>query len=271
MKTGTMNGPRRLGALTVVLGLLCAQAVQAAPYVILRNGKRVVGTRIRVRSNGNVVLTTGAGSRTFTAAQVRQAVSDPPSGFDVLRRQVEKGDFDAAIPKLVTIAKDYRMLEWDNQARRLLVIAYMGKKQYRKAAETCEALIKSVPGDWKPLPEIKASYREALLHSKQYSKLTPMLDETIAKGDRTEAAFAQIMRGDIYVGMKDLDHAVLDYLRTVLLFEQVAEAQPEALFKAAECLEKMRDNRAKDLYKRIVSDYSESEYGAKAKAKLSQF
>jgi hypothetical protein len=48
----------------------------------------------------------------------------------------------------------------------------------------------------------------------------------------------------------------------------VKAAQPEALFKAAEVLDELRDPRADQLRKQLVGEYPTSEFAAKAKAKL---
>jgi TolA-binding protein len=70
------------------------------------------------------------------------------------------------------------------------------------------------------------------------------------------------------VAQNRLEDAVLDYLRTAILFKAQEDVQPEAVFKAAQTLEKLRDQRAKDFYKRVVQDYPGSAYAAQARAKL---
>jgi hypothetical protein len=44
--------------------------------------------------------------------------------------------------------------------------------------------------------------------------------------------------------------------------------QPEALFKAAEILEEMRDPRADEMKKKLVQEYKDSEYAAKLSGKI---
>ena len=42
----------------------------------------------------------------------------------------------------------------------------------------------------------------------------------------------------------------------------------EATFKAAAALEQLRDPRAKDMYKKVVTDYGSSPYAAQARGKI---
>jgi TolA-binding protein len=107
-----------------------------------------------------------------------------------------------------------------------------------------------------------------LLDAKQFEKLEKSLAETIAAGSRADAARAQIMRGDIRAAQNQLELALQDYLRTVVLFKNERASQPEALLKAAQTLEKLRDNRAADMYRKIVEEYSSSPQAATARAKL---
>ena len=69
---------------------------------------------------------------------------------------------------------------------------------------------------------------------------------------------------------ENVELAALDYLRTAILFADVKDAAilGEATYKAAAALEQLRDPRAKDLYKKVVSDYGASPYAAQARGKI---
>ncbi len=98
--------------------------------------------------------------------------------------------------------------------------------------------------------------------------MAPLLETLISDGSREEAAVANILRGDLKASQKKLNEAVLDYLRTALLFEAQADANAEALFKAAETLTTLKDRRAKDLYKKLVDKHPDSGYAQKAQGKF---
>ena len=93
----------------------------------------------------------------------------------------------------------------------------------------------------------------------------PAFDLATGKGRVDDPA--QIMRGDIRQAQGQIEGAVMDYLRTVVLYEAERDAQPEALYKAAEGLDKPRDPRARALYKKLTSEYPSSPYAAKASGK----
>lgn len=239
-----------------------------AAYVITPQGARIDGSDIRAKANGEIVLTTPAGTRTFYPGQYTRAVADKPAEFDQAKRLADSGNHDEAIRLLKDIVARFRFLEWDNQARLALPAVYMAKGDFAAAAETYEEVLKGMAKDDAALPEIQWAYREALLKAGQYPALEKQLDETIAGGSRSDAARAQIMRGDLRRAQKQIEAAALDYLRTMVLFESEKAHQPEATFKAAQALEELRDRRAKDLYRTVAEQYPNSPYAAEARGKL---
>jgi TolA-binding protein len=244
--------------------MLCAAD---AAYVVTLQGARVEGSDIRARANGEIILTTPQGTRTFYKGQYMRAVADKPASFDRARQLADQEKYDEAITLLEQIIKEYRYLEWDNQARAALPQVYAGKGDYVAAAKAYEDLFDAVPKS-KESDELMWSYREVLLQAGQYSELEKELEDIIEDGARDAAARAQIMRGDIRKAQGQLEPAVLDYLRTMVLFEKQAEFQPEATFKAAEVLEELRDRRSKDLFRQVVENYPGSPYAAQARSRM---
>jgi outer membrane protein assembly factor BamD (BamD/ComL family) len=175
--------------------------------------------------------------------------------------------FDAAIPVLDDLVTKYKMLMWDNEARKLLAMAYMGKNDAKKAAATLDEYFTMVPKAQVPA-DVQLIYWNALLAADRASTLKKDLDEVIATGPREMAAAAQIMRGNMNRQAGQKEAATLDYLRVVVLYENVKSVQPEALFKAAEMLEELRDARAETLRKKLVQEYKDSEWAAKLSGKI---
>ena len=249
-----------------VLVSVCSQGLVHAAYVVTTQGKKIEGTDIRSKSNGDIILQTDVGSRTFLKGQYVQAVADKPEDFDQARKLIEMGKYDQALPILNNIISKYNNLSWDDKAQSLLPDVYVGKGDYPSAVSAYEELFKNAPkakeGDmvW--------SYREVLIQAKQYGKLSDDLDEVIKTGPRSDAAKAQIMRGDIARAKGQVEPAALDYLRTVVLFKDAKEQQAEANFKAAEMLEQLRDRRAQDLYRVVAQEYPNSPYAKPARAKM---
>jgi tetratricopeptide (TPR) repeat protein len=238
-----------------------------AAYVILANGTRVDGTSIRARSDGTVVLETAMGSQTFARNQYSKAVADKPPEIDEASRLVGAQQFDQAIKLLEEVAAKFRFLDWDVHALKLLPQIYERKGDSAGAIQAYENLFRLQPRIGEE-SEVLFGYFGAMLKAQQYEKLDGRLDDVIAKGSRKDAARAQLLRGDLKAAQNQLEAAVLDYLRTAILFKAEAEVQPAALFKAAETLEKLRDNRAKEFYQRVVSEHPASPEAARARTKL---
>ncbi|MFH0909097.1 MAG: tetratricopeptide repeat protein [bacterium] len=251
------------GAVSAVLWM--AAAADAA-YVLLLNNTRIEGTDIRAKSDGEVILTTPQGQRSFPKGQYLRAVADKPADFEKAKQLIAAKSYDEAIRILNDIAVKYRYLEWDNTARGLLAQANMAKGDAAAAAAEYEQILRNSP-EAKSDTILQWSYRESLLVAKQFDKLQPILTDLIEKGERADAARAQIMRGDIRQAQGQIEGAVMDYLRTVVLYEGERDAQPEALFKAAEGLDKLRDPRSRELYEKLASEYPSSPYAAKAAGK----
>jgi TolA-binding protein len=242
---------------------IVAGAAEAA-YVITVQNQRVDGTDIRAKSDGEIILTTAQGTRSFFPGQYLKAVADKPPEIDKANQLVESKQYDEAVRLLEDVIVRFRFLDWDNQARAMLPKVYAKKGDAAGAIAAYEKLFVSSPKS-KEDPELQWAYRQALLDAKLYSKLETTLDTVVAGGSRTDAARAQIMRGDAKASQGQLEAAVLDYLRTVIFFESEKDAQPEALFKTAETLKALRDPRAQEFYKKLIEQYPASTYAEKAK------
>lgn len=237
----------------------------AAPYVILQGNQRVDGVQIRVKSDGSIVLTDAAGQqRTIPRAQVVRAVADKPAGFDLAVQQVQAGKYDEAIPVLEKIVSDMRFLSWDQQAIVPLVQALMAKNP-DKAVTVFESALKDNP----QLEQGPArwTYYASLVAAKRATDLEPKLDALIRTGSSADAARALLVRGDLRVKQDQLENAVLDYLRVVKFYETETALLPEALYKVASTLEKRRDARSADWYKRLIEDFPDSPQALEARGK----
>jgi TolA-binding protein len=247
----------------VLLGL--GAGASAAPYVILQGNQRVDGVAIRVKGDGSIVLTDAAGQqRTLSRAQVVRAVADKPAGFDQAVQQVQAGKYDEAIPVLEKIVSDMRFLSWDQQAVIPLTQA-LSVKNPEKAVMVFEGVLKDNP----QLEQGPArwTYYSALAAAKRATDLEPKLDALVRTGSSADAAKALLVRGDLRVQQEQLESAVLDYLRVVHFYETETALLPEALFKAASTLEKRRDARSKDWYKRLIEEFPDSPQALEARGK----
>ena len=252
----------------VAMLLAGACVAQAAPRVVLKGGREVEGVSIRAKADGTIVLTRADGQQfTLTREQYVRAEADKPADFDRAVRLVQGKQYDEAIPLLRKIATELRFLTWDERALYALAKAYEGKGAPADAVKAYEELFQVNPEAEKG-GEAMWGYFEALLATGREDKLAPRLDAIVREGTRPDAARAQIMRGDQKAKKGQFEEAVLDYLRTVMFYQREAAVLPAAYLKVASTLEKMRDNRAREWYKRLVEEFPESPEAASARDKV---
>ena len=245
---------------THIIIALCAVAAltssgAAKGVLTLENGeehKGVIGWSAREKA---YVMKVGKIEQQFKETDVAKIDIEKPAAIDAAVAQVASGQGAAAIPALQKIVSDYAHLQWDKVAGRYLAEAYVAAEKPSDALKVCEDIIKGDPtaayrGDLAP------AYWSALLSLNRRSPLEKNLEKAAKCEDRFARGAALIMRGDI--AMKDGNEsadackkALSDgYLRVVFLYKddpEIAEKlQPEALYKAAHCFEKLSQSGRAD-------------------------
>ena len=250
-------GWRLAGAAAILL----AAAESRADTLYMKNGTTMAAKTIRFKASSQeyIVITPEGTTVPVPAKTVDRAEVPKPPTLDPAIASLQGGKFDAAIASLEGIVNEYAGLDWDNIARDLLGQAYSGKKDFKKAVAIYKELIAGMPAERVTLA-IRRHYWEALKGGEQFVILKKDLDDVIAGGTREAAALAQLLRGDMYLAQGQKNEALLDYLRTVILYESVKEIQPEALYKSAQLLDDLRDPRAATLRKKLATDYPNSPF-----------
>jgi len=195
-----------------------------------------------------------------------------PAGFAGAVEQVQKGQGKAAVPALQKIVKEYQHLQWDKTAGRYLAEAYVSAGQAEEGLKACQAIIAN-DKEAAYKGELAPAYWNALLALGREGQLETALSNAASKGDRYSSGAALIMRGDIILKKGNESAAACKqalsdgYLRVVLLYRDPAVAaslQPEALYKAARCFEKLsQSGRADAMRTQLKSEYASSPWAAK--------
>jgi TolA-binding protein len=188
------------------------------------------------------------------------------------QKMIADGKYEEAIRMLTPIAREYTGLDWDIVAQLQIARALVGKKDFTGAIARYEDLFTKMP-EVKKQSDALWSYHGALQEAKQYDKLKAALKQALAEGSHADVLRAQMMRGDLEAEQGNLENALLDYLRTVTFAKTGKEAPPkevvpQAMLKTAQTLEKMKDGRAKEWYRKVVQDYPQSPEAAVAKKKI---
>lgn len=218
------------------------------------------------------VITNGGVELQVKATDVDEMDINKPAGFDEAVEKVNKGSPASAIPTLQKIVKDYKRLQWDKTAGRYLAQAYLASDEAEEALKTCQEIITmdataAYKGDLAP------AYWSALLALGKSSQLETALDKAFKAGDRFSSGAALLLRGDMIMkdgneGVEAARKALIDgYLRVVLLYKEEAVAsrlQPEALWKAARCFEKLNQSgRADSMRSELKRLYANSPWASK--------
>lgn len=258
-----------IAALTVA-SLVCASSAWAAPYVILKqDNRRIDAQTISGSPTGDVTVIDTAGSKfTFKRDQIANLYVDPPADWNSAKQKAAAGQLDAALADCTKVILGNAGLGYDTMAGDLAIQILLRQKKNDEAAKLAERVIRSNAAALSSSPAFQAAYWRTLLATGKTAQLAEMLDKAIQSGSREDAARAQLVRGDLRLAENKNKEAVLDYLRTAILFEAQKDVQPEALFKAASTFELLRDSaRAKAFYDKVKTEYPDSSYGQQAKSK----
>ncbi|MFA7172062.1 MAG: tetratricopeptide repeat protein [Kiritimatiellia bacterium] len=258
-----------LTALLLVAGAGMA-AVQGT--IVTTDGKKLDGEIVwKIREKAYGISASGAGNIELALERdkVARLVIPKPAELTAVEANLKKGEgAAAAIPVLNKIINDYFMLNWDRPATRLLAEAYVKNNDVANAIKVCERVIATDPtaayqGDMAP------AYWAALLMGDRIAKLDDLITQAVKNADRSASAFALIMRGDMIMKAGDTNEsaskALRDgYLRVVTLYSGIKAAQPEALYKAAKCFEKLgHSSRADQMRTKLKGEYGSSEWALK--------
>lgn len=225
--------------------------------------------RWSTRDKAYAVTTKGGIEIQVKATDVAELAIDKPTALDAAAAQVEKGQGKAAIGALQKIVKEYAHLQWDKVAGGYLARAYIDAGDAQSGLKACEAIIDADPSA-AFRGELAPAYWDALLKLDRKAKLEAALEKAAKSGDRFSSGAALVKRGDVILAAKgdgaDATRQALSdgYLRVVLLYRDVPQIQPEALYKASKCFERLgQSGRAESMRAQLKKDFASSPWAAK--------
>ncbi len=270
----TLNGCGMPGARTLALAacLLVAGAArgQVPGTIVKKDGQQLAGRVQWLPAAKAYGVTDARGTFQIGLDQVARVDAPKPAPLDTSIAQVRSGaaGAGAAIPMLLKIVDAYTMIGgWDVLAARWLAEAYLKTGVGADAVKMCERVLAQNPEAIQN-PEFAYLYWDALLAVNQTAKLERAMEEMIKKGTRPLAAMAQIKRGDIQMKRGDLKEALVSgYLRTAVLFRDVKDVQPEALYKATKCFEELgQQSHADKTRRKLLAEHPSSPFAEKVRS-----
>jgi len=255
---------------TLACSVLTASAQAKGTIYIKGSDKGITGQiRWSQAKKGYDVVRDGSDRGTLVPLRKVERISvSRPAGLVAAARNVRDESYEGPhIDDLKRIVSVYLMLEHDMVAAAYLAEAYLATGNTRQAAATCQKVRANRTATQLSADFLRVYWR-TLLESQKHSTLQQEVKEIIETGPRPVAALAQLMRGDIDVSKGNYERALIDgYLRTVILFGDVRDVQPEALYKAARCFEELGESvNAEKMRKKLLAVYPGSDYSKKIQA-----
>ena len=264
-----MDGTMKRSIAIVVAVMMGAGAGVMADTLTKTDGKVLQGTRIKWFETRREYQVENADGSMIPVAldDVESLEVTKPAEYDKAVQALAARQYDAAIPVLEDLVTRYRRLQWDAKSRELLATAFVAKGDNKKAVQVLGDLMAGTSRN-QITDEQRSMYWSALMGAQMTAVLKKEIAEALAGESKSLAALAMIKRGDVFRAEGKREDAVLDYMRAVIVYESEREVHPEALFKAAQLLDEMRDPRADELKRKLVSMYPDSPYARKLGGQL---
>ena len=222
-------------ALLLLVGELVTAAPAEGKTVLKRKGEEpeLVDSASFKRSSREYRIIKGKAIILVPRSEVEYCRPPKPVGFDACE----------TVPELEAVIRKYHCLWWDAEAFKKLMPAYLASGADAKAIRLYKDM-KLVLGWSMPVSRVH-DYWVALKRDGQTATLRKELADTVANGPREASAWAYLMRGDLLrLEGKPAEALLEGYLRTVMLFDDIASCRRDALLKTVAAMEEQGDSRA---------------------------
>jgi tetratricopeptide (TPR) repeat protein len=264
-----MKVNQQIGMAALAAALIVPPAVAVEGVIVINGAKRTGDIKWVARDKTYGFTEKG---KDITLQLKPEDVADlqipRPKELDTAIEAIRQGNAAAAVPALEKISAGYLMLQWDKVATRHLADALVQSGKADEAIRVCEKVIAANP-DAAYLGEMAPAYWQALIKRDRVAKVEELISKAVKSGDRLASANALIARGDLVLAAGDTSEnskkALRDgYLRVVTLYKAERAAQPEALFKAAKCFEKLGQTaRADQMRTTLKGEFGATEWARK--------
>jgi len=231
---------------------VAAFAQEKGAYVVMKDGSTKSAASVKMKdANGTleVVFKKGSSPMGLPRNAYQYAYIPKPKELSGFTQAMENRNYDDVISLAPALVKKFALLGWGDY-----ISGTEAEAQLRKgnvdAAKKALAAAKRTPGGNKDA--VMRAEILILLNEKQYDKIDGILKQLMLSKDDDVAAFAFNMRGAVYKEQGQKKQAVLEYLKTLLLFEKnkkVDAERAEAKKEAVALLKELKDPRADKIAK----------------------
>ncbi len=211
---------KRQQLLIGLCGLLAAAVAAAAPktpVVVPINGAPMQVKSIKVYE-GTGIEFVDANNRTvrLKGGQFKAAFVPEPEQVQALDKLLEAKEYDKVIQYAGQTLAAYGILGWGDKIACLQGEAYLAKNDPVKAAEAF-AMGMRFPGSYRD--NLVRGRVQAMIAQGKASEVSGDLDAMVRSSRKADAAMAFNARGEILAKEGKSKEAVLEYLKTLLLFD----------------------------------------------------
>ena len=228
-----------------LLAATCLFAQKQECYVITAAGQRQKAVSIKADAQGNLTVSVDGKMKVpFKAGAYKIAVIPKPKEIADLEKLANDEKYEELITAAPAVFDAYKYLGWADAVAALQCEAYLATGKPEKANETYQLALKFPRENNVRLQRVQLL---DLVGRKQYDAAEAEAKKLILSKDDALAAFAFNLRGQIREAQGQKKEAVLEYLKTILLFEgkgKIRRDREMARQKAVALMKELNDPRA---------------------------
>jgi len=252
-------------ALVLTVSLAAGGLFAQKPFVLTATGKKRTYDKITSDASGTLTVTAGKISQKIKTSAYKYAwvpLQQAPEVSNMYRAYKARKYTDVVVA-FNPAYKKYRHLGWECFSI-LMVAKALNNLGKTPAAISKLELIKGKPDnptESKYYFQAKRLLAELYVKNANLDKAKNALKDLSQSKDDAIVAFANNIRGDIYLKEGKTKDAIIEYAKTALLFEKTNKKErPEALRKIVQLLRQEKNNKAKNFEKILRQEYPGSKY-----------
>lgn len=222
------------------------QAPQLArqPYVTNTAGVRVLGVNLTADKDGNLQLQLEAGgpATTYRSGTYRFAYVPKPPDVERLEQAYGQGQADIVVQHAGNVFEKFKFLGWGDRISYIEGMVHVDRNDFNKAKEIFERGLR-----FRGLfaQDLTKGMVLTMIGLNRAGEVKDEVDRMVKAGDDATAAFAFNARGRILAQEGKKQDAVLEYLKTLLLFKPgtVDSERKRAREQAVALLRELNDAR----------------------------
>ena len=223
---------------------ICLLAQKQECYVINAMGQRQKAMAVKADSQGNLTVQIDDRLKVpYKAGSYKFAFIPKPKEINELEKLLSEEEYEELITASATVFDAYKYLGWADAIAALQYEAFLATGKPEKAHDVYQLALK-FPHDNNL--KIQRMHLMELVTQQQYDIIEQEAKKLILSKDDSLAAFAFNLRGLAYEAKGQKKEAVVEYLKTVLLFDGKGKTKRErdkARLKAIALMKELKDPR----------------------------